>query len=66
MNLQEIRSDFPILKDVIYLDNAATSLTPEPVLEAVLGYYRNYRDNVGRGDYRRAQIADQKYRAAPS
>lgn len=66
MNLQEIRSDFPILKDVIYLDNAATSLTPEPVLEAVLGYYRNYRANVGRGVYRQAQIADQKYRDAHS
>jgi len=64
LNLDEIRSDFPILKDLIYLDNAATSLTPEPVLEAVLGYYRSYRANVGRGIYRQAQIADQRYRDA--
>ncbi|MFZ2534899.1 aminotransferase class V-fold PLP-dependent enzyme, partial [Methanothrix sp.] len=56
MNVQEIRSDFPILDDLIYLDSAATSLTPEPVLEAVLGYYRSYRANVGRGVYRQAQI----------
>ena len=40
MDVQEIRADFPILKDVIYLDSASTSLTPEPVLEAVLDYYR--------------------------
>ncbi|MFZ3094003.1 MAG: cysteine desulfurase [Methanothrix sp.] len=64
MNVQEIRSDFPILDDLIYLDSAATSLTPEPVLEAVLGYYRSYRANVGRGVYRQAQIADQRYREA--
>ena len=64
MKVQEIRSDFPILDDLIYLDSAATSLTPEPVLEAVLSYYRSYRANVGRGVYRQAQIADQRYRDA--
>ncbi len=64
LSIQEIRSDFPILDDIIYLDSAATSLTPEPVLEAVLGYYRRYRANVGRGVYRQAQVADQRYRDA--
>lgn len=67
LNVQEIRSDFPILGDLIdliYLDNAATSLTPEPVLEVLLGYYRHYRANVGRGVYRQAQMADQRYRDA--
>ena len=67
LNVQKIRSDFPILGDLIdliYLDNAATSLTPEPVLEALLGYYRHYRANVGRGVYRQAQMADQRYRDA--
>jgi len=59
-----IRADFPILKNIIYMDNAATSLTPEPVLEAVLGYYREYNANVGRGVHRLAQIATQKYRDA--
>ena len=37
MDVQKIRKDFPLLKDVIYLDSASTSLTPEPVLEAVSG-----------------------------
>ncbi|HUS76418.1 MAG TPA: cysteine desulfurase [Methanothrix sp.] len=64
MDVQEIREDFPILKDVIYLDSASTSLTPEPVLEAVLDYYRSYKANVGRGVYQMAQLADQRYRDA--
>jgi len=64
MDVQEIRKDFPILKDVIYLDSASTSLTPEPVLEAVLDYYHSYKANVGRGVYRMAQLADQRYREA--
>jgi cysteine desulfurase/selenocysteine lyase len=64
MDGQKIRSDFPILEDEIYLDSASTSLTPEPVLRAVLDYFHNYRANVGRGVYRTAQIADQRYRDA--
>ncbi|HEX7445284.1 MAG TPA: cysteine desulfurase [Methanothrix sp.] len=64
MRVHEIREDFPILKDAIYLDSASTSLTPEPVLEAVLDYYRAYKANVGRGVYRLAQLADQRYRDA--
>ncbi len=64
MDVQEIRKDFPILKDVIYLDSASTSLTPEPVLGAVLDYYHSYKANVGRGVYRMAQLADQRYRDA--
>ncbi len=64
LNIQKIREDFPILKDIIYLDSAATSLTPKPVLRATLDYYCQYRANVGRGVYRLAQIADQRYRDA--
>ncbi|MHC1610649.1 MAG: aminotransferase class V-fold PLP-dependent enzyme [Candidatus Methanospirareceae archaeon] len=61
---ERIRADFPILKDIIYMDNASTSLTPEPVLEAVLSYYREYNANVGRGVYRLSQVASQKYKDA--
>jgi len=64
MDVREIRKDFPILKEVVYLDNASTSLTPEPVLEAVWDYYHSYKANVGRGVYRMAQLADQRYRDA--
>ncbi len=64
MDVQKIRKDFPLLEDVIYLDSASTSLTPEPVLEAVQDYYHSYKANVGRGVYRMAQLADQRYRDA--
>jgi cysteine desulfurase/selenocysteine lyase len=64
MDSASIRSDFPILEDLIYLDSASTSLTPEPVLQSVLDYYRGYKANVGRGVYRLAQLADQRYRDA--
>jgi cysteine desulfurase / selenocysteine lyase len=62
MDVKRIREDFPILSDLVYLDSASTSLTPEPVLEAVQDYYRSYKANVGRGVYRTAQLADQRYR----
>ncbi len=60
----KVRADFPILKRVIYMDSAATSLTPEPVLEAVLSYYREYNANVGRGVHRLSQLATQRYKDA--
>ena len=64
MNFAEVRADFPILSDIIYLDSASTSLTPEPVLKAVLEYYRGYNANVGRGVHRLSQIASQRYKDA--
>ncbi|MHC1623717.1 MAG: aminotransferase class V-fold PLP-dependent enzyme [Candidatus Methanospirareceae archaeon] len=63
---ERIRADFPIVNDIIYMDSAATSLTPEPVLEAVLSYYREYNANVGRGVYRLSQLVTQKYKGAHS
>ncbi|MFS0863651.1 cysteine desulfurase [Fredinandcohnia sp. 179-A 10B2 NHS] len=55
MNIQDIRSMFPILdqevngKPLVYLDSAATSQKPLPVIEAVDRYYREYNSNVHRG-----------------
>ena len=56
-----IRQDFPILGDLIYLDNAATSFSPEPVIESMVEFEHNYRANVGRGVHRLTQIASQRY-----
>ncbi len=64
MNFAEIKTDFPILNEIIYMDSASTSLTPEPVLNAVLKYYREYNANVGRGVHRLSQVASQKYKDA--
>lgn len=60
----KLRADFPILRDIIYMDSGATSLTPEPVVEAVSRYYRDYNANVGRGVHRLAKMATQYYEDA--
>ncbi len=61
MILNDIRTDFPLLSEVCYLDSAATSISPEPVLEAMLEYEHKYRANAGRGVHRIAQQASLKY-----
>ena len=61
---EKIRQHFPILDNMIYADSAATSLTPKPVLDEMLQYYRNYNVNIGRGVYRLSQIATLKYKNA--
>ncbi len=46
------REDFPMLeKDIIYLDNGATTLKPKCVIDAMNDYYMNYSANAHRGDY---------------
>ena len=65
MDVERIRGDFPILgSGIIYLDNAASSLTPEPVLEKMLEYYHEYRANVERGVHRLSQRASEEYEEA--
>ncbi|MGA2122297.1 MAG: aminotransferase class V-fold PLP-dependent enzyme [Methanoregula sp.] len=61
LDVQEIRKDFPLLAEVVYLDNAATSLSPEPVIQSLVEFEHNYRANVGRGVHRLTQIASQRY-----
>jgi cysteine desulfurase/selenocysteine lyase len=65
MGLDEIRKDFAILKTgIIYLDSTATSLTPEPVIEKMLEFYREYRANVERGIHRLSQRTSEEYESA--
>ncbi|MDW7731809.1 MAG: cysteine desulfurase [Methanolobus sp.] len=61
MDVDNIRKDFPLLEDVAYLDNAATSLSPEPVIHAMNEFERHYRSNVGRGVHRLTTVATQRY-----
>ena len=46
MDVNKIREDFPLLKnrDIIYLDNAATTQKPLAVLETINRYYE--KDNA--------------------
>lgn len=46
------RDDFLMLNsDIIYLDNAATTLKPKVLSDTISDYYNNYSSNVHRGDY---------------
>ena len=51
-DVETIRNDFPILsrtvngKPLIYLDNAATSQTPQQVIDVIVDYYSNYNSNI--------------------
>lgn len=67
---ENIREDFPILhtkvygKDLVYLDNAATTQKPTPVLAAVEDYYKTCNSNVHRGVHLLSQQATAAYEEA--
>lgn len=58
---EDIRDDFPILSHIIYLDSAATSLSPKQVVEAQADAEYHYRANVGRGVHRLGRMATHKF-----
>ena len=60
----DYRKDFPILKRVHYLDNAATSLTPREVVEEMNKYYLEYNANVHRGVHELSEKATVAYNEA--
>jgi len=65
IGIESVRSDFPILRSgLIYLDSAASSLTPEPVLQKMMEYYHDYRSNVERALYKSSQRASDEYEGA--
>ncbi|MHA7942684.1 aminotransferase class V-fold PLP-dependent enzyme [Formosa sp. 3Alg 14/1] len=69
-NVEHIRQDFPILhrqvngKPLVYLDNAATSQTPQAVIDAIVDYYSNYNANIHRGVHSLSQEATDAYEEA--
>ncbi len=61
----DYKKDFPILNnDIIYFDNAATTLKPQCVIDEVVDYYKSYSANAHRGDYKISQIVDDKLNLA--
>ena len=70
INVDKIREDFPILKKtvhgkpLVYFDNAATSQTPQVVIDTIVDYYSNYNANIHRGVHTLSQIATDKYEQA--
>ena len=69
-DVHEIRKDFPILnrningKPLIYFDNAATSQTPQQVIDVIAQYYSLYNANIHRGVHQLSQEATDKYESA--
>ncbi|WP_430410602.1 aminotransferase class V-fold PLP-dependent enzyme [Kordia sp.] len=70
LDIQKIRKDFPILKrevngkPLIYFDNAATSQTPQQVIDCIVDYYSRYNANIHRGVHTLSQEATDAYEEA--
>ncbi|OGV10579.1 MAG: cysteine sulfinate desulfinase [Ignavibacteria bacterium RIFOXYA2_FULL_37_17] len=68
--VDEIRNDFPILKrfvngkQLVYLDNAATSQKPQTVIDALTQYYTFDNANIHRGLYFLSELATEQYETA--
>lgn len=67
---ERLRADFPILHQqvhghpLVYLDNAATSQKPRPVIEALRHYYEHDNANVHRGIHELSNRATAGYEGA--
>ena len=70
MNIKDIKSQFPIFQqpvnghNFIYFDSASTTQVPDAVIDACAAYYESYKSNVGRGIYKYAEAATQRYEDA--
>ncbi|MBN4057871.1 cysteine desulfurase [Olleya sp. AH-315-K02] len=69
-NVEEIRKDFPILSrkvnglPLVYFDNAATSQTPQVVIDSIVNYYSTINANIHRGVHTLSQEATDAYEQA--
>src|SRR5690554_6514909 len=48
----------------VYLDSAATTLTPQPVIDALAEFYATETGSAGRGGHRRARRSTERFEAA--
>ncbi len=70
MDINKIRSDFPILqrevngKPLIYFDNGATTQKPKRVIDRITKYYLEENSNVHRGVHTLSQEATNKFEGA--
>ena len=64
------RADFPILKqqvhgrELVYLDNAATSQKPQQVIDAIVEAYSTWNSNIHRGVHHLSQVATMHHEEA--
>lgn len=65
--IKNIKKHFPLFSahpNLVYLDSAATSQTPQEVLDAMNEYYTSYRANIHRGMYDIAEQATEAFENA--
>ena len=69
-DVKRIRADFPILgievsgKPLIYLDNAASSQMPQPVIDRLVRYQKEQHANIHRGVHALSERATAMYEQA--
>jgi cysteine desulfurase / selenocysteine lyase len=69
-DMERIRADFPILQEkirgrqLVYLDNAATSQKPKSVIDAIVRYYEHDNANIHRGVHYLSERATEEYEMA--
>jgi cysteine desulfurase/selenocysteine lyase len=69
-DVERIRADFPILKlqvegkPLVYLDNAASSQMPQPVIDRLVRYQTSEHANINRGVHYLSETATAEYEEA--
>ena len=69
-DIERVRADFPILKlkvggkPLVYLDNAASSQMPQPVIDRLVRYQRSQHANIHRGVHYLSETATGEYEEA--
>lgn len=70
LDIEKLREEFPVLKEsvhgkpLVYLDNAATTQKPRPVIERLVHYYEKENANIHRGVHYLSQRATDAYEEA--
>ncbi|MEO5655038.1 MAG: aminotransferase class V-fold PLP-dependent enzyme, partial [Nitrosospira sp.] len=66
-DIDRVRADFPILelqvegKPLVYLDNAASSQMPQPVIDRLVRYQTTQHANINRGVHYLSELATAEY-----
>jgi cysteine desulfurase / selenocysteine lyase len=69
-NIDKIRADFPILglrvsgKQLVYLDNAASSQMPQAVIDRIVRYQSQEHSNIHRAVHHLSELATKEFEAA--
>lgn len=72
LDVEALRKRFPLLarevagRPLVYFDNAATTLKPQAVIDAITGYLTGFSANIHRGKHRLSEEASDAYEQSRS